>query len=160
MFHIVYHIYDKQFRLFIFNGNFSSPHRFLQRQTKPLPVIMSSKLLFDVFVCCFALKEYEKTGSFIMLQEVDDTSEVRGHVTMLNTLKHYQVGVGRNNVKVDLLYLIYLLSYRASWSESNHCDILTTTHVSQPHRCLHCKYYTVYSLKQIQLLHLQCFIWN
>ncbi|KAA0721035.1 Plexin-C1 Virus-encoded semaphorin protein receptor [Triplophysa tibetana] len=38
--------------------------------------------------------EYEKAGSFIMLQEVDDTSEVRGHVTMLNTLKHYQVTDG------------------------------------------------------------------
>ncbi|XP_057179717.1 plexin-C1-like [Triplophysa rosa] len=38
--------------------------------------------------------EYEKAGSFIMLQEVDDTSEVRGHVTKLNTLKHYQVTDG------------------------------------------------------------------
>nr|4M8M_A Chain A, GCN4 coiled-coil fused zebrafish PlexinC1 [Danio rerio]4M8M_B Chain B, GCN4 coiled-coil fused zebrafish PlexinC1 [Danio rerio] len=38
--------------------------------------------------------EYEKEGKFVMLQEVDDTSEIRGHVTMLNTLKHYQVGDG------------------------------------------------------------------
>ncbi|XP_016133103.1 plexin-C1 [Sinocyclocheilus grahami] len=36
--------------------------------------------------------EYEKEGKFVMLQEVDETSEIRGHVTMLNTLKHYQVG--------------------------------------------------------------------
>ncbi|XP_056311631.1 plexin-C1-like [Danio aesculapii] len=38
--------------------------------------------------------EYEKEGKFVMLQEVDDTSKIRGHVTMLNTLKHYQVGDG------------------------------------------------------------------
>ncbi|XP_056093251.1 plexin-C1 [Rhinichthys klamathensis goyatoka] len=38
--------------------------------------------------------EYEKEGKFVMLQEVDETSEIRGHVTMLNTLKHYQVGDG------------------------------------------------------------------
>ncbi|RXN17776.1 plexin-C1-like isoform X1 [Labeo rohita] len=38
--------------------------------------------------------EYEKEGQFVMLQEVDETSEIRGHVTMLNTLKHYQVGDG------------------------------------------------------------------
>ncbi len=35
--------------------------------------------------------EYEKEGKFVMLQEVDESSEIRGHVTMLNTLKHYQV---------------------------------------------------------------------
>ncbi|XP_016414260.1 plexin-C1-like [Sinocyclocheilus rhinocerous] len=38
--------------------------------------------------------ECEKEGKFVMLQEVDETSEIRGHVTMLNTLKHYQVGDG------------------------------------------------------------------
>ncbi|XP_016135466.1 plexin-C1-like [Sinocyclocheilus grahami] len=38
--------------------------------------------------------EYEKEGKFVMLQEVDESSEIRGHVTMLNTLKHYQVGDG------------------------------------------------------------------
>lgn len=39
--------------------------------------------------------EYEqKTGNFIMLQEVDETSEVREHFTMLNTLKHYEVTDG------------------------------------------------------------------
>ncbi|XP_051746960.1 plexin-C1-like [Ctenopharyngodon idella] len=38
--------------------------------------------------------EYEKEGNFVMLQEVDETSEIRGHVTMLNTLKHYKVGDG------------------------------------------------------------------
>ncbi|KAL1275842.1 hypothetical protein QQF64_035465 [Cirrhinus molitorella] len=38
--------------------------------------------------------EYEREGKFVMLQEVDETSEIRGHVTMLNTLKHYQVGDG------------------------------------------------------------------
>ncbi|XP_067284216.1 plexin-C1 [Pseudorasbora parva] len=38
--------------------------------------------------------EYEKEGTFLKLQEVDETSEIRGHVTMLNTLKHYQVGDG------------------------------------------------------------------
>ncbi|ROI15483.1 Plexin-C1 [Anabarilius grahami] len=38
--------------------------------------------------------EYEKEGKFFMLQEVDETSEIRGHVTMLNTLKHYKVGDG------------------------------------------------------------------
>ncbi|XP_026089171.1 plexin-C1-like [Carassius auratus] len=38
--------------------------------------------------------EYEKEGRFVMLQEVDGSSEVRGQVTMLNTLKHYQVGDG------------------------------------------------------------------
>ncbi|XP_059367216.1 plexin-C1-like isoform X2 [Carassius carassius] len=38
--------------------------------------------------------EYEKEGRFVMLQEVDESSEIRGHVTMLNTLKHYQVGDG------------------------------------------------------------------
>ncbi|XP_048011203.1 plexin-C1 [Megalobrama amblycephala] len=38
--------------------------------------------------------EYEKEGKFVMLQEVDETSEIRGHVTMLNTLKHYKVGDG------------------------------------------------------------------
>ncbi|XP_034019275.1 plexin-C1 [Thalassophryne amazonica] len=38
--------------------------------------------------------EYEKDGLFIPLQEVDETSEVLGEVTMLNTLKHYQVPDG------------------------------------------------------------------
>ncbi|XP_016390282.1 plexin-C1-like [Sinocyclocheilus rhinocerous] len=38
--------------------------------------------------------EYEKERKFVMLQEVDESSEIRGHVTMLNTLKHYQVGDG------------------------------------------------------------------
>jgi len=37
------------------------------------------------------LTEHEKEGKFVMLQEVDETSEIRGHVTMLNTLKHYRV---------------------------------------------------------------------
>ncbi|KTF80503.1 hypothetical protein cypCar_00019335, partial [Cyprinus carpio] len=35
--------------------------------------------------------EYEKDGKFVMLQEVDESSEIRGNVTMLNTLKHYKV---------------------------------------------------------------------
>ncbi|XP_051976290.1 plexin-C1-like isoform X2 [Xyrauchen texanus] len=38
--------------------------------------------------------EYEKAGQFSMLQEVDGSSEVRSHVTMLNTLRHYQVADG------------------------------------------------------------------
>ncbi|XP_051547304.1 plexin-C1-like isoform X2 [Myxocyprinus asiaticus] len=38
--------------------------------------------------------EYEKAGNFVLLQEVDDSSEIRGHVTMLNTLRHYQVADG------------------------------------------------------------------
>uniref|UniRef100_A0A8C1TIV7 Plexin C1 n=1 Tax=Cyprinus carpio TaxID=7962 RepID=A0A8C1TIV7_CYPCA len=38
--------------------------------------------------------EYEKDGKFVMLQEVDESSEIRGNVTMLNTLKHYKVGDG------------------------------------------------------------------
>lgn len=46
----------------------------------------------------FAITEYEKEGKFVMLQEVDDTSEIRGHVTMLNTLKHYQVSPWQQNM--------------------------------------------------------------
>lgn len=60
-----------------------------------LPVTLSTEpqnyiCLMFLFFCC-ALSEYEKEGKFVMLQEVDETSEIRGHVTMLNTLKHYQV---------------------------------------------------------------------
>lgn len=35
--------------------------------------------------------EYQKNGSFVPLEEVDTSSVVIGEVTMLNTLKHYQV---------------------------------------------------------------------
>ncbi|TDG96875.1 hypothetical protein EPR50_G00233140 [Perca flavescens] len=38
--------------------------------------------------------EYENGGSFVTLEEVDASSEVIGEVTMLNTLKHYQVPDG------------------------------------------------------------------
>ncbi|TRY82226.1 hypothetical protein DNTS_023867, partial [Danionella cerebrum] len=38
--------------------------------------------------------ECEREGKFLMLQEVDETSEIRGNVTLLNTLQHYQVGDG------------------------------------------------------------------
>ncbi|XP_029901504.1 plexin-C1 isoform X2 [Myripristis murdjan] len=38
--------------------------------------------------------EYEKSGSFVPLEEVDGSSEVIGDVTMLNTLKHYEVPDG------------------------------------------------------------------
>ncbi|KAM9334613.1 plexin-C1 [Symphorus nematophorus] len=38
--------------------------------------------------------EYEKNGSFVLLQEVDASSEVIGEVTMLNTLKHYKIPDG------------------------------------------------------------------
>uniref|UniRef100_A0A3B1KB88 Plexin C1 n=1 Tax=Astyanax mexicanus TaxID=7994 RepID=A0A3B1KB88_ASTMX len=38
--------------------------------------------------------EYEKGGRYTPLEEVDGSSEVQGEVTMLNTLKHYQVPDG------------------------------------------------------------------
>ncbi|XP_062339310.1 plexin-C1 [Osmerus eperlanus] len=38
--------------------------------------------------------EYERDGRFVPLQEVDSSSEVLGDVTMLNTLRHYQVSDG------------------------------------------------------------------
>lgn len=37
------------------------------------------------------MSEYQKNGSFVPLEEVDASSVVIGEVTMLNTLKHYQV---------------------------------------------------------------------
>lgn len=40
---------------------------------------------------CFLMSEYQKNGSFVLLQEVDASSVAIGEVTMLNTLKHYQV---------------------------------------------------------------------
>lgn len=47
--------------------------------------------LFGSFHFLSFLPEYEKNGSFVLLQEVDASSEVIGEVTMLNTLKHYKV---------------------------------------------------------------------
>ncbi|KAF5901675.1 plexin-C1-like, partial [Clarias magur] len=38
--------------------------------------------------------EYIKEGSYIPLEEVDGSSEVQGEVTMLNTLKHYDIPDG------------------------------------------------------------------
>uniref|UniRef100_A0A3Q1ISR5 Uncharacterized protein n=1 Tax=Anabas testudineus TaxID=64144 RepID=A0A3Q1ISR5_ANATE len=38
--------------------------------------------------------EYEKNGCFVLLEEVDATSEVIGDVTMLNTLEHYKIPDG------------------------------------------------------------------
>ncbi|KAG5846057.1 hypothetical protein ANANG_G00145690 [Anguilla anguilla] len=42
---------------------------------------------------------YEKGGQSVLLQEVDQSSEVMGSVTMLNTLRHYQIPDGAS-VKV------------------------------------------------------------
>lgn len=42
-------------------------------------------------VCFPTLLEYQKNGLFVPLEEVDASSVVIGEVTMLNTLKHYQV---------------------------------------------------------------------
>ena len=43
-------------------------------------------------LCALCLPELEKgKGVFVALEEVDQSSEVIGEVTMLNTLKHYQV---------------------------------------------------------------------
>lgn len=39
------------------------------------------------------MKEYIKEGSYMPLEEVDGSSEVQGEVTMLNTLKHYDVSI-------------------------------------------------------------------
>ncbi|XP_056280772.1 plexin-C1 isoform X2 [Pseudoliparis swirei] len=47
-----------------------------------------SRRLGDVSV------EFQSGGSFVALEEVDATSEVIGEVTMLNTLKHYEVPDG------------------------------------------------------------------
>ncbi|KAK3558276.1 hypothetical protein QTP86_013929 [Hemibagrus guttatus] len=44
---------------------------------------------FSVFY--YTLKEYMKEGSYVPLEEIDGSSEVQGEVTMLNTLKHYQI---------------------------------------------------------------------
>ncbi|KAG7324189.1 hypothetical protein KOW79_012205 [Hemibagrus wyckioides] len=38
--------------------------------------------------------EYMKEGSYVPLEEIDGSSEVQGEVTMLNTLKHYQIPDG------------------------------------------------------------------
>ncbi|TSK13569.1 Plexin-C1 [Bagarius yarrelli] len=38
--------------------------------------------------------EYMKEGSYMPLEEVDGSSEVQGEVTMLNTLKHYEIPDG------------------------------------------------------------------
>lgn len=42
-------------------------------------------------VCFPPLLEYQKNGSFVPLEKVDASSVVISEVTMLNTLKHYQV---------------------------------------------------------------------
>lgn len=34
-----------------------------------------------------------KEGSYVPLEEIDGSSEVQGEVTMLNTLKHYEVSI-------------------------------------------------------------------
>ncbi|MCI4382193.1 hypothetical protein PGIGA_G00260430 [Pangasianodon gigas] len=38
--------------------------------------------------------EYMKEGSYVPLEEIDESSEVQGEVTMLNTLKHYEIPDG------------------------------------------------------------------
>uniref|UniRef100_A0A7N5ZYS7 Plexin cytoplasmic RasGAP domain-containing protein n=1 Tax=Anabas testudineus TaxID=64144 RepID=A0A7N5ZYS7_ANATE len=43
--------------------------------------------------------QYEKNGCFVLLEEVDATSEVIGDVTMLNTLEHYKVRNREEGVK-------------------------------------------------------------
>ncbi|KAL2102555.1 hypothetical protein ACEWY4_001723 [Coilia grayii] len=43
--------------------------------------------------------EYERDGCYVALQEVDSSTEVKGEVTMLNTLKHYRIPDG-STIKV------------------------------------------------------------
>lgn len=52
---------------------------------------------------CFLMSELQKNGSFVALEEVDASSVVIGEVTMLNTLKHYQV---RNVRRFDMDFLL------------------------------------------------------
>lgn len=52
------------------------------------PIVVVERLSAKV---CFPLSEHQKNGSFVPLEEVDASSVVLGEVTMLNTLKHYQV---------------------------------------------------------------------
>lgn len=49
------------------------------------------------------MSEHQKNGSFVPLEEVDASSVVVGEVTMLNTLKHYQV---RNARRSDMDFLL------------------------------------------------------
>lgn len=58
---------------------------------------------------CFLMSEYQKNGSFVPLNEVDASSVVIGEVTMLNTLKHYQVrDIRRSAVEFCLVWWLLL----------------------------------------------------
>ncbi|XP_036374244.1 plexin-C1 [Megalops cyprinoides] len=65
---------------------------------------------------------YEKAGGCVLLQEVDSTSQVLGEVTMLNTLRHYQVPDGAP-VKVTLKEAHAPLSSQVSLKDDKNFSI-------------------------------------
>ncbi|KAJ8381513.1 hypothetical protein SKAU_G00022910, partial [Synaphobranchus kaupii] len=65
---------------------------------------------------------YEKAGHSLLLQEVDDTSEVLGAVTMLNTLRHYKVKYGAS-VKVIMKQAHAPLSTQVSLKDDKNFSI-------------------------------------
>lgn len=54
---------------------------------------MKRALIYAKHISCLLcmIAEFDRGGVFVALEEVDASSEVRGEVTMLNTLEHYKV---------------------------------------------------------------------